>query len=199
MEETATADYSQFDFAQGASSCTSAAVLFARYSLEGIPSREELNKILEAAALLWGKWKETDRSCNSFQTWKNVESTLPIVFCDVDIVHEANGFFGAGEGDSDYLLTTVSGCIDKLCEGDCRGMVITSNSASYGLAHREGAFYFFDSHGCPGTRGRAYVTRLGSPRALSQFVSRNMPAGAEFTAVIVQKRAPDTGDTQSSA
>ena len=197
--DTIVADCSQFDFPHGSASCTSAALLFARYSLEGIPSGGDINMILEAAALLWKKWKVGDNSLRAFQTWKNVQNTFPIILSDVDVVHETNGFFGSSEENEDYLLGTVEGCIDRM-EGDApRGAVITSNSASYGLAQNGGVFYFFDSHGCDSASGKAYVTRLGSPAELYDFVGRHMSPGAEFTAVILQKRSADTGDTRGAA
>ena len=197
---TVVAEYSQFDFPFGSASCTSASLLFARYVLEGVPTVGDINKILEAGALLWKKWRASERSPEFFQTWKNVQNTFPMILTDVDVVYEANGYLGTEVLDKDeYLLGTIGTCIDNLKDKKARGAVFTSNATSFGLAQVGGEYFFFDSHGCPRTDGKAFVARFLDAGAMRDFVLRRTTTGAEFTAVVLQKRSACTEDTPVGA
>ena len=200
--ETIEASFSQFDFAHGSASCTSASVLFARYALEKVPTVADLDKLLRAAALLWKNWKDRCPSPYAFQTWKNVVDCFPGIFANVDILHESNGFIGeevTEEGRRDYLMASVGDCVGRMQESESCAAVLTSSGSSYALVHRDGLFYFFDSHGSSRTGGRAYVLRIHSAEDLLTFVHSNF-CPREFSCLIIRKKqSACTPDTPVSA
>ena len=193
--ETISANHSQYDFPHGASSCTSAAVLFARYSLEKVPGVDDLDKILEAGALLWQKWKSSDPNAHCFQTWKNVVDTFPRTFAEVEIIHESNGYIGTRDlPPEEFLFTTVEECIEKMHDNAPCSAVITCASSSFALCFRDEYYYFFDSHGCSKTNGNAYILRMQTRGELEDFVQANL-SHVEFTALIIQKQTSCRSDT----
>ena len=184
--ETLEASRSQFDVVSGAASCTSASCLFARTALEKAPCKADLNKILDAAAIIWKQWKTRFPSCHTHQTWMDVKKTSPAIFEDVEVVYETNGYIGSTEEHQDFLLSTVGRCVDELQADETRSAVLTTNNSSYGLLYRAPVYYFFDSHGSPRTHGNAYVLRLHSSKDLNTFLVSNFQKQAEFSLVVLR-------------
>lgn len=184
--EAIVADKSQFDLPYGTNACTSAAVLFARYSLEKAPCKAELLRVLDAAAVIWKKWSQKKTIPGNFQTWKDVVSTFPGILFGVDVVYETNGFMGDNDLNvGEFLLSSIEECIERMSDG--RSAVLTSESASYALSCRDGKYYFFDSHGSKRTNGNAYMLRIHSLADLSEFLGSNFSV-AEYTMIILEKR-----------
>ena len=185
--ETLEASRSQFDLVHGATSCTSTSCLFARTMLERSPCKEDLNKILEAGAVIWKKWKTTYPSNRTHQTWVDVQKTYPGIFEGVDIYYETNGYVGSTQENQDFLLATIDTCVEKLTADDePRSAIFTTNESSYGLNHQNTQFYLFDSHGSTRTNGNAYVLRLHSADDVKTFLSSNFQEHAEFSLVVLR-------------
>ena len=184
--ETLEASRSQFDVKDGATSCTSASCLFARTTLERKPSKKDLNKIIDAAAIIWKQWKSTSPGLTSHQTWMDVKRTYPKIFEGIAVVYETNGYVGSTEANKAFMLSTIETCVDQLAADETRSAVFTTNCSSYGLNHQGDVFYFFDSHGSSRTNGNAYVLRIHSQDDLKTFIQSNFQNNAEFSLVVLR-------------
>ena len=117
-----------------------------------------------------------------------VVDCFPGLFFNVEVLHESNGFIGeeVSEEGREYLLASVGDCIARMQEHKTCAAVLTSSGSSYALVHRDGLFYFFDSHGSGRTGGRAYVLRIHSAEDLDTFVHSNF-CPREFSCLIIRK------------
>jgi len=195
--QTLTGSSSQHSYFGGTTSCTSSASLFARYILDKIPRKKGVDKICEAGANLWLRWKkEEDIPHSNFQTWIDVQKTYPQLFKDTKLIHETNGFMGnEPQEKNDFLLSSFGQCLQILSEGT-RSAVLTSNNSSYGFGFRPNKFYFFDSHGCEETNQNAYLIRLDSMDELKNFILEHFEPKQEFSMAIFEKVSEEKGDVQ---
>ena len=143
---TLLASKSQFQIQGGATSCTSAACIFARYVLEKVPTRVELDRILDAGAKVWEKWSEPVGR-PSHMHWMDVKQTWPEIFDSLQVISEINGFLTKeplDEKKNAFMLENIRAGIGVLTEGEkSRSAVMTSNASSYGLGYRGEKFFFF--------------------------------------------------------
>ena len=120
--QTLTGSSSQHSYFGGTTSCTSSASLFARYILDKIPRKKGVDKICEAGANLWLRWKkEEDIPHSNFQTWIDVQKTYPQLFKDTKLIHETNGFMGnepQEKNDDDGGTQAVAGTPKKKNDAD---------------------------------------------------------------------------------
>lgn len=141
-----TCDYSQFQIANGSNSCMATSMCCCRLFLEQDLQKEDLHRVLQAGAILYGQWRQNsaNRDVHVQQYWTCVTKSFPNLLRGVSPVFESNGFFDrAVEGGCtfDRVLAELSAGTGR------RSGVLTSDGGSYALCYNAPFYYIFNSHG----------------------------------------------------
>jgi len=112
MDELA-CDKTQFDFEHGATSCMAASMCCARLFLEKDLRREDILRVLNAGATLYGRWASSaEGENNGLQCWTDVVNTYPRFLQRAKVVYEGNGFFGATHRDENASTILFDDMLD---------------------------------------------------------------------------------------